>query len=1632
MIKVVSWTISILVFLFAVLVLAVRTPQVQTRLTGLASGWLEAKTGAQLTIDRLHLTFRGNLQVDELLLATPHGDTLLYSHYLEVGASLPALMQGDLILTRIDWRGVLADVRADRSGVFNFQFLLDAFTSDEPPPPAASDKPLVIDLGTIGLADIRVRYHDAQNALEVRAQLHQVGLVTAPIDLDRLFFHLRSGSIDGAEVEVVQYGTTNSAAATDTSLLPEIMVDALALQNSFISYSSTPDSIQFSTSIGQIGLTHAHLDLNQSRIKADELSIATTRAAFTSDALAATSASSDPADAGVIWPQWRIDVGKFSMDQSAFLMETGPPADDAIYIDPHQMDWSFNAVKASDIHYAPGEVRITMDQLSIDEKKEGLAINGTFTAGLDGQSFQLRALELSTLHSSLHGDLSVQYHAIDSLVRHPLSSSIMLRLHALAIGKGDLVPLAPLLAGQPELQLLLEEPLKGAGTIHYRPEEVTADQLSLRWADQTRLAFSAVVSHPLDSQRISLSLPELRFSSGGRDMHRLKSALGLPVDLPHRIAIDGRVSADMSHVDGQLRLTSDEGQADLSIDIDDITGLPAYQMTTDFQRIDLNKWLQTHQLGKVSGKLTVAGKGTEPSHMTTEARLSLHSFEVLGQLLDSIEMTVALDSGSYAAQLSVDHPGIIADLTGHGRYTSANAWMTDVHIALAQFDLQTWGMAVDSILVSSELDLHLQRSEALNSLNVSVKDTRFRSDTDQHLLKPITLALHSGPDSLVFGLTSGLFSGRGKINASIDRLVTLSERWVPAAMVPPGINLDHLLEGIVASADLKFNPTSDGFEQIWPQVEVADTIDISLLIDQPSHHYDLTATAPLTRYKLQSLTDLYTHIYAQGDSIVYDIGFAALHSGPAQLSDLRAAGWYAHDQWQNRLSIEGSPGYPAIRVDTRSQWKADSLYTHIVPESLTLDSVSWTLPADNQIVYHDGQLYFYDFLLRHDDDLLEISSTRDAGRQVLDLRFENFQLRTLTAIINASAYPATGEINGLVSIRGLEDHPEIRSDIIIKDLTVYDQPIGLLQWQSTSDQANGSIIDISALSPDLDVRATGAIDQDGLLDLRLDLHKVGMSIIEGLSDGKLRQSEGHIAGSMRITAGDALRDYRGALRFVGVSFVVADINAPFSLEDESITVDNDLVRFESFSLRDEQNNLLELNGSINTADLTDPIFDFHITGENFQLLNSTAKDNELYYGKMAIDIDLAVTGRQSAPTVDVKARLNKGSHLTYILPESQLEIEEREGVVMFFNQQDSSTLQQTVRTPPQILDIQGVLLRSKLTIDPETRFKMIIDPRSGDYLEIGGEANLDIKIDRQGKTTMRGIYTARRGAYEVRLYEIVQRRFEVMPGSRIIWSGDPYNAELDLTAQYNLRTSVRELMEQQVANADPTTKISTRRDLPFEVLLRIQGSLEQPLMSFRLDMPEAVRNELGGNIYAKINQINENEDELNKQVFSLIAFNQFLPSVVTNAAGASTSNIAKSSVNQILSSQLNNLSQRYIKGIDIDFNLNSIADYQSGAPAERTELSVSIKKALFDDRVVISVGNSVDIEGQARQTNEWVDNVTIEYLLTEDGRYRVKGFQKNSFEDLVEGQVTITGLSLLFNKEFNRFRNIFNNTEEKP
>jgi hypothetical protein len=209
----------------------------------------------------------------------------------------------------------------------------------------------------------------------------------------------------------------------------------------------------------------------------------------------------------------------------------------------------------------------------------------------------------------------------------------------------------------------------------------------------------------------------------------------------------------------------------------------------------------------------------------------------------------------------------------------------------------------------------------------------------------------------------------------------------------------------------------------------------------------------------------------------------------------------------------------------------------------------------------------------------------------------------------------------------------------------------------------------------------------------------------------------------------------------------------------------------------------------------------------------------------------------------------------------------------------------------------------------------------------------------------------------------------------------------------------------------------------------------QPQLNFGLDMPENEQGAIGGTVYGRVRQLNQQEDQLNKQVFSLLVLNRFYPEQGADGSQGGAATVARDNLNQALSDQLNVFSDRLTgnTGIELSFGLNSYTDYQGNAPQDRTDLNVSARKKLMNDRLVVQAGSEIGVQGENRpgEANPVIGNVSIEYLLTEDGRWRLRGFRKSQYENIIDGQVFVNGVALIFTREFNKFNELFKKTAEE-
>ncbi|MEO6133125.1 MAG: translocation/assembly module TamB domain-containing protein, partial [Saprospiraceae bacterium] len=559
-----------------------------------------------------------------------------------------------------------------------------------------------------------------------------------------------------------------------------------------------------------------------------------------------------------------------------------------------------------------------------------------------------------------------------------------------------------------------------------------------------------------------------------------------------------------------------------------------------------------------------------------------------------------------------------------------------------------------------------------------------------------------------------------------------------------------------------------------------------------------------------------------------------------------------------------------------------------------------------------------------------------------------------------------------------------------------------------------------------------------LYDLDVDIVKMNMKSVQAFTGGELKNSSGSVDGKLHIKGTLDAPDVRGDLHFQEAGFTVSRFNAHYKVTDETLSFTPEGLRFNQFTLVDTTGNLAILDGMVFTKDYKDYRFDLNFRAQDFQVMNSTRENNKLYYGQLYMDAHMHIGGAINNPVVDGSVRVNDKTNLTIVIPQRDPGLVDREGIVEFVDMDTIHTMM-TASLPDSIIksELVGLDVAVNITIDKKAELNLIIDEANGDYLNVKGEGNLTGGIDPSGKIALTGIYELEEGSYRFSFNQ-VKREFQIQKGSYISWMGDPYTADVNVTAIYTANVAPLSLVQNQLAEAQQSVINTYKQKLPFQILLNMRGQLMKPEVNFDIDLPTknyGVSSEVVSTVQTRLTQLRTEPSELNKQVFAVLLLNRFISEdpFQNSARGGGISSLARQSASKLLSEQLNNLIGGKIAGFDVTFDINSIEDYTSGELKNRTDLSVGLSKQLLDDRLKISVGSNFELEGPQetdRKTTNIAGDVSAEYQLSKDGRYLIRAYRKDEYI-VVQGQVVETGLGFAFTTDYEKFKDIFaKKTEE--
>ena len=432
-----------------------------------------------------------------------------------------------------------------------------------------------------------------------------------------------------------------------------------------------------------------------------------------------------------------------------------------------------------------------------------------------------------------------------------------------------------------------------------------------------------------------------------------------------------------------------------------------------------------------------------------------------------------------------------------------------------------------------------------------------------------------------------------------------------------------------------------------------------------------------------------------------------------------------------------------------------------------------------------------------------------------------------------------------------------------------------------------------------------------------------------------------------------------------------------------------------------------------------------------QVLNTTRKDNQLYFGTAYATGTARITGPTDDLDIAVRASTEAGTRMS--LPLDNAAKAEKAGYIKFVNNNpvgDTVITKKAVIAASDKVDLSGLKLNMNLTITPEAYVEILLDESTGDVIRGSAAGQLRLAIDTRGEFNMYGQVEIVRGAYNFTLQGLVNKEFVVRPGGLIAWNGDPLTGEMNITATYTQRTSLAPVLE---SGASGSVAV-----VPVTAVMNLTGPLLLPAIKLNLEFNDAPGT-LQGDLAAFTASLRNDEQELNRQVFSLLVFKQLSPrgsSLGSTISIKGQDNTVSNSLGQILSTQLGLLTSQIDQNLEIDFNINGLTAAQLQALQVRLSYSflngrlrVTREGGFTSNANLVSQaaggGTTPTTTTKTAGQASLLGDLSLEYYLRADGKFRAKLRYETTPRDLETINQPRAGFSLLYTEQFNTFGELF-------
>lgn len=668
-------------------------------------------------------------------------------------------------------------------------------------------------------------------------------------------------------------------------------------------------------------------------------------------------------------------------------------------------------------------------------------------------------------------------------------------------------------------------------------------------------------------------------------------------------------------------------------------------------------------------------------------------------------------------------------------------------------------------------------------------------------------------------------------------------------------------------------------------------------------------------------------------------------------------------------------------------------YIRFDESTIVLNYEPWTFNTDAEMRVSKGKFYLDNLVASQGNQKVEFNGVLSNEDDKLEVKFSRFNLHSLESVTKPMGIHLDGELNGHIEVHSIFKKPYLSANVSTTPMVWNQIPIGQmvlladfdpeskvanLDFQLLDDRKRGLTLNgtYQVVSGDQAINLKGRLTQAELILFQPFIRNLA-SDLQGKMDAEL-----NIGGTLQNPL------INGTAHIESASFKVNYLKTTYNLNSQSVMIDQNKVMMNNLTFTDIKGHQAVAGGVVDLSKLANPYIDVNVATNNVMILNTTYKDNNLYYGTAYATGTYQFKGFTSAIDINIKARSEENTTIT-IPFNTAMTVSESDFI--YFVSKDSTENQENASR----YFLKGMTMNMDLELTPAAEVNLQTDIGS---LKGTGTGEISLKVSSLGDFEMFGDYAVNSGKFHFTAQDFINKYFDLKQGGTIRWTGSPSGATVNITAVYQQRTSIRDLYN-AAGRAGQDERVLAQADMI------IKGTLSQPDVSFDLNFPQTpyVKDELQA-YFSDANNVNQ-------QALSLIIRRSFTANN-SGELGREVNNTLLSAGTEIAFNQLNNILAQSLNINFLDFNIRSLND-------------ASASFRFFDDRLVLTGGivdrRNIQTTDLTFFSNQVATDAELTYKIRRDGSLMFRAYNRLNTRNILFTPTDdyINAVGLVYRTEFN-------------